>query len=69
MFRKHTQTTISEYLIRLRIGDASARLSGSAQPIQHIASEVGYGSLANFNRHFLRLREMTPREYRQRFAR
>lgn len=69
MFRKHTQTTISEYLIRLRIADACARLSGSDQPIQHVAAEVGYGSLANFNRHFRRLRAMTPRQYRSRFQR
>lgn len=68
MFRKHTQTTISDYLIRLRIADASARLSGTDQPIQHIASEIGYSSLANFNRHFRRLRGMTPREYRGRFG-
>lgn len=68
MFRKHTQTTISDYLIRLRIADACARLSGTDQPIQHVAAEVGYGSLANFNRHFRRLRGMTPREYRGRFA-
>lgn len=68
LFRKHTQTTISDYLIRLRIADACARLSGTDQPIQFIAGEVGYGSLANFNRHFLRLRGMTPREYRKRFG-
>jgi AraC-like DNA-binding protein len=67
LFKKHLQTTISDYLIRLRIGDACARLSGTDQPIQHIASEIGYGVLANFNRHFLRLRGMTPREYRARF--
>jgi AraC-like DNA-binding protein len=67
MFLKHTQTTISDYLIRLRIADACARLSATEQPIQHIASETGYASLANFNRHFLRLRGMTPRAYRGRF--
>lgn len=67
MFRKHTQTTISDYLIRLRIADACARLSGTDQPIQHVSMEVGYGSLANFNRHFRRLRGMTPRVYRARF--
>lgn len=69
MFRKHTQTTISDYLIRVRIADACARLSGTDQPIQHVADAVGYGSLANFNRHFRRLRGMTPREYRARFRR
>lgn len=68
LFRKHTQSTVSDYLIRLRIADACARLSGTSQPIQHIAAEVGYGALANFNRHFRRLRGMTPREYRRHFS-
>jgi AraC-like DNA-binding protein len=67
MFRKHTQTTISDYLIGLRIGEACARLSATSEPIQHVAAEVGYASLANFNRQFLRLRGMTPREYRASF--
>ncbi|MBF0679408.1 MAG: helix-turn-helix domain-containing protein [Devosia sp.] len=67
MFLKHTQTTISQYLIRLRIADACARLSSTDQPIQHIANSVGYASLANFNRHFQTLRGMTPRAYRGRF--
>lgn len=67
LFRRHMRTTISDYIIRLRIGDACARLSGTSQPIQHIASAVGYGSLANFNRHFRRLRGMVPRDYRARF--
>lgn len=68
LFYKHTQSTISDYLIRLRIAEACARLSGTGQPIQHIAVDVGYGSLANFNRHFRRLRGMTPREYRKHFS-
>lgn len=67
MFKKHTQVSISDYLISLRIGEACARLSATTQPIQHIASDVGYASLANFNRQFLRLRSMTPRQYRASF--
>ena len=67
LFRRHMRATISDYIIRLRIGDACARLSGTSQPIQHIANAVGYGSLANFNRQFRRLRSMSPREYRTRF--
>jgi len=69
MFLKHMQVTISDYLIGLRIGEACARLSGTSQPIQHIASEVGYASLANFNRHFKRRRGLSPRQYRSSFAR
>lgn len=67
MFLRHTRTTISDYVAGLRIGEACARLSGSRQPIQHIAAEVGYGSLANFNRQFRRLRGMTPSAYRAMF--
>ena len=67
LFRKHTQTTVSDYVIGLRIGDACTRLSGTRQPIQHIAAEVGYTSLANFNRQFKRLRGMSPRSYRALF--
>ena len=69
MFKKHTQLGISDYLIGLRIGEACARLSATSQPIQHIAADVGYASLANFNRQFLRLRGMTPRQYRASFQR
>lgn len=67
MFAKHTKATISEYIGRLRIGDACARLSTTTQPIGHIAAEVGYNNLANFNRQFLSLRRMTPRQYRASF--
>jgi AraC-like DNA-binding protein len=66
-FFKQTRSTVSDYLTGLRIGDACARLSGTRQPIGHIAAEVGYPSLANFNRQFRRLRGMTPRAYRASF--
>ncbi len=67
MFVKHTGTTVSDYLIRMRIGDACARLSGTDQPVAHVADAVGYAALANFNRQFKALKGMTPRDYRRRF--
>jgi len=67
MFAKHTNTTVSAYVTRLRIGDACARLSGTEQPITRIAADVGYDNLANFNRQFRALRGMTPRDYRASF--
>lgn len=69
MFRRHTGTAISDYLMRMRIGDACARLSSSNQPIHHISDAVGYHSIANFNRQFKSLKGMTPREYRRLFVR
>jgi AraC-like DNA-binding protein len=67
LFRKHTQSTVGDYVMRMRIGDASARLSGTDQPIGFIADAVGYGALANFNRQFRALKGMPPREYRRVF--
>lgn len=68
LFQRHTQQTVSGYLMRLRIGEACALLSRTTRPIAHIATDVGYGTLANFNRQFLTLKGMTPRSYRNQFV-
>jgi AraC-like DNA-binding protein len=68
MFQRHTQQTITGYVTALRIGEACALLSGTARPIAHIADDVGYDSLANFNRQFKALKDVTPRAYRARFG-
>jgi AraC-like DNA-binding protein len=67
LFRRHVQLTISDYLIRMKIGEACAMLTATAKPIAHIAEAVGYNSLANFNRQFKALKGLTPLRYRQRF--
>lgn len=67
LFQRHTGQTISEYLKRIRIGDACAQLSGGDAPVSMIAHNVGYSALANFNRQFRAVKGMTPREYRTRF--
>lgn len=68
LFRRHTHTTISDYLMRLKIGEACAMLSGTEKPVAHVAEAVGYASLANFNRQFKAIKGTTPRAYRQNFA-
>ena len=69
MFRKYARTNVSEYITRIRIGDACARLASTEQPIAHIANAVGYGTLMNFNRQFKLLTSMTKREYHAHFRR
>lgn len=66
-FLRHTRQTVSQYLMRLRIGRACALLTSTNLPIGQIAFETGYDSLANFNRQFKTLKNVTPRQYRQTF--
>lgn len=68
LFRRHTQLTVSDYVAQLRIGQACSLLVNSSQPIAHIADEVGYANLANFNRKFRAAKGITPREFRGSFA-
>jgi AraC-like DNA-binding protein len=69
LFRRHTRLTVGDYVAELRIGQACALLVNTRQPIAHIADEVGYANLANFNRQFRAMKQMTPREFRRSFVR
>ncbi|OCO98173.1 MULTISPECIES: AraC family transcriptional regulator [unclassified Ensifer] len=69
LFLRHLNMPVSEYLMRLRIGEACALLTGSGRSIAHIAEAVGYHSIANFNRQFKVTKGMTPRQFRNRFHR
>ena len=57
-----------EYVTRLRIGKACSALMESEKSIAAVAELAGYDNLANFNRQFLRLKIMPPREWRRQFA-
>ena len=69
LFRRHTRLTLTRYVAELRIGRACSLLVNSTRPIAHIADEVGYANLANFNRQFLALKGLTPRQFRRSFVR
>jgi transcriptional regulator GlxA family with amidase domain len=68
LFRRHTRLTASEYVTELRIGQACSLLINTERPIAHIADEVGYRNLANFNRQFRAQKGTTPRAFRRRFG-
>ncbi|MFL6427306.1 MAG: helix-turn-helix domain-containing protein [Acidobacteriaceae bacterium] len=67
LFVKHTGESVSAYLSKLRIGRACMRLAETNFPVSMIADEVGLSNLANFNRQFRRIRQMTPTAYREHF--
>ncbi|NKB64784.1 MAG: helix-turn-helix domain-containing protein [Gammaproteobacteria bacterium] len=64
-FQAATGYSFVDFLNRIRIGQACGMLFASDNQITSIAQEAGFKNLANFNRHFLKLRGMTPSEYRE----
>ncbi|GAA0901797.1 AraC family transcriptional regulator [Luteibacter anthropi] len=65
-FHQHTGYRFIDYVNQTRVQHACERLSGSDAPITDICYDVGFSNLSNFNRRFLILTGMTPREYRMR---
>ena len=64
-FQSVTGHSFIEFVNRIRIGQACGMLYASDSQITLIAQEAGFKNLANFNRHFLKVRGMTPSEYRK----
>ncbi|WP_051938568.1 helix-turn-helix domain-containing protein [Luteibacter sp. 9135] len=65
-FHQHTGYRFIDYVNQTRVQHACEKLSGSAVSITDICYEVGFSNLSNFNRRFLALTGMTPRDYRMR---
>jgi len=63
-FQKATGNKFIEFVNRVRIGQACSLLYATDDPVSSICYEVGFQNLANFNRHFLKMKEMPPTAYR-----
>ena len=64
-FRRATGNTFTDFVNRVRINRACQLLMESDRPITNIGYDVGFNNIANFNRRFLDIKGMTPREYRR----
>ena len=64
-FMKTTGNRFSDFVARIRIGRACVQLYETDDNISTIAFSSGFNNLANFNRQFVNLKGMTPREYRR----
>lgn len=58
------KTTLPEYIHNLQMQDACRWLRQTSVSVTQIAMDLGFGSLRNFNRVFLKKTGMTPRQYR-----
>ena len=64
-FQTVTGHSFVEFLNRIRIGEACGMLYASDDQIITISQSAGFKNLANFNRHFLKVKGMTPSDYRE----
>lgn len=67
-FKRATGNSFTVFIIRLRINEASRLLSDTQMYISSICSAVGFNNVANFNRHFGKIKGMTPSDFRKRSA-
>ena len=67
-FKTRTGKTVPGFINELRIGRACRLLAETDIPVTTIALSCGFTNLANFNRQFLRLKQMPPRDWRRRFS-
>mgnify|MGYP000995705335 CR=1 FL=1 len=65
MFKKETGMTFTEYLLDLRINYAIKLLRDTDMSIAKISETVGYEHYLSFKRAFIRIKKMTPKEYRE----
>jgi len=69
LFRSTTGLTLTDYINRSRIESARQLLLKADARVSEIAFEVGYQSLSQFNRSFLRVTGCSPLDYRRRILR
>lgn len=64
-FKLHTGRTVSDYIIDIRLGNASRMLVDTTQSVADISFCCGYNNLSNFNRLFKRKKGCSPTEFRE----
>lgn len=67
-FKQNTGVSFIEYLIEIRLGYASRLLIDSTRPISDVAYHCGFNNLSNFNRAFKRIKNSTPKRFREHMA-
>ncbi|MGH8079346.1 MAG: transcriptional regulator FtrA [Lysobacter sp.] len=68
-FKQTTGATPADWLIQARVERARELLETTAASIDRIAGDTGFGSAITMRHHFRRKLGVSPRDYRERFAR
>jgi AraC-like DNA-binding protein len=66
-FKSRTQKSFHNFIIEMRLAEATRLLKASNEPILDICYESGFKNLSNFNRLFKRHYEQSPTSFRKSF--
>ena len=64
-FRKTTGNSFTDFVSRIRINKACQLLMNTDQYVTNVCYDVGFQNVANFNRRFLQVKGVTPKEFRR----
>lgn len=64
-FKRSTGNSFMDFVLHLRINKACELLSDTPMYVSSICHAVGFNNIANFNRHFNRIKGMTPSDFRK----
>ena len=67
-FRKATGNSFTDFVSQIRINKACQLLMNTDQYVTNVCYDVGFNNVANFNRRFLQLKGVTPKEFRRNAA-
>lgn len=67
-FKRRTQKTYIDFLNEVRVGYACSQLLETNDPVVDICYGSGYNTIAHFHRQFLKLKGLTPLQYRKTFS-
>lgn len=67
-FKRRTQKTYIDFLNEIRVGYACSQLIDSNMPVIDICYASGYNTMVHFHRQFLKLKKITPLQYRKTFS-
>ena len=65
LFSRRLHIGFNDYINSLRVRNACEMLKTTDLPVTEVAYAVGYNSVRTFDRAFMSVRGMTPKEYRQ----
>ena len=68
-FREEVGTTPHAWITAQRLLRAEELLEATDQPVERIATDVGFGNAAALRHHFTRSRGLSPQDYRRTFGR